>query len=80
MSEMVPGTEYTKTHIFRSSRQEATRFAVCGFDPPMYINHSDQCRLPTDCCYKARWAKNLWAFSYYDCTKFICKDGKGCKK
>lgn len=66
-------------HIFRAKDQPATRFLDDALGSRHWTTHPGNRLLRADCCKKQRPAKNLVVQVYYDCLRFSCRAGKGCK-
>lgn len=70
-------------HIYTSLEQPATRFTDHSMSEPgkrrYFFRHHPREQLWCHACRRRRWAANLIAKVYYDCTQFYCRDGRGCK-
>lgn len=75
-------------HVYDAAPQRATRwfedFDVRGKDGAV-VTKRMWTRAPANrlywaaCCKRRRPAKNLTVKAFYDCIKFFCRKGKGCK-
>jgi hypothetical protein len=45
-----------------------------------WLRFKPQRSLLTSCCHNWRWAKYLRAQLCYDCVKFFCANGHGCRQ
>lgn len=70
-------------HIYSANSQPATRFTDPNLNEPgkrrHWFHYDPRDQLWCWSCHRRRWAANLIAKVYYDCTQFYCRDGVGCK-
>jgi hypothetical protein len=67
-------------HVYTASSQPATEYRVDldEGESPVVRNPKNRAIL-ADCCGFRRCARNLTVQVYYDCHRFTCVPGKGCK-
>jgi hypothetical protein len=60
-------------HIYTTPSQPATRFVFDAWSHgPVVTEYSPRKLIQCWNCKRRRWAKNLIAKPYYDCTQFFC--------
>ncbi len=68
------------THLYRAPYQPATRYHIAlDGTRGVTIRHHSRAQIRADCCKERRYARNLRVQVYYDCLRFWCRQGKGCK-
>lgn len=66
-------------HVFIERRQPATKYKVQLDDETITITNPAKRTIIADCCQRRRIARNLTVQVYYDCHRYQCADGKGCR-
>lgn len=66
-------------HVFTERLQPATRWIDYHWRKPVITQCPGNLLLWCECCKRRRPAKNCMVQSYYDCLRFWCAAGKGCK-
>lgn len=70
-------------HVYATSHQTATEYTVeldvGGKIETITLRNPKNRAILASCCGFRRCARNLLVQAYYDCHRFTCKPGKGCK-
>lgn len=62
-------------HVFRTNAQPATRIAFRIDEKRTIVSeYSERTLFRCLTCKRLRWAKNMVAYAYYDCTQFYCRE------
>lgn len=66
-------------HLYVAQKQPAIRYTDDVGAETLVCTNPPSRPLWVECCNRERPAKNCSVQVYYDCTKFWCVQGKGCK-